>query len=684
MIKKIAIPSFKLPLALAISACSLTTLAQSDESREVAQIEEVISWGTQVYSTSASLNGEAMAIRQADHLSDLMRSVPGVDIGGAHSLNQRINIRGLDDKDLRISIDGANQNTYMYHHAGNLQIHADILKAVEIEVGANSVINGGLGGSVRFQTKEAKDLLDRDAKVGARMQGSYASNASTGISLSSYGQLTDELDALAYFNFVDRENYTVGGGQIIGSNGVVIDEDGEVTGLAGETSDLLLKLGWDPSETQRFEIGHESYKDEGDYSYRPDMGLATDLAIAESLGLPLTYPTEFTRETNTLNYEASISSHSTLHATLFTNDSELWRDESGVAAVYADSPSLVEGEAKNTGFNILANTVFGNTIEHSLTYGLDVIEFETEYRNDGAFVSGEDAKNSAVFIEDKIFFGKGFSVTPGLRYDSYKVNSVVVTETFSDTTAALALEQIVNDSLLVRVNTTQIFKGPELSEVFVGAGVNDTPNPDIKAESGSNNQLALVWNSKGFSTGLTVFRTEIENYIYEYADDNIGDLAIDGFESYLGYDKDDFSILVSYSSSDSELDAYTGYDDFDGARLDRSIGDNISINVDYLISNLNTRLHWESLIVDKLDARPDLDELNNAKPGYSTHNISARWASDSVKQLEVIFGIENLFDELYASQASRTGESTHPRFGALHLTDYEPGRNIKLTVAYAF
>src|SRR5690606_2802324 len=153
-----------------------------------------------------------------------------------------------------------NQNTYMYHHAGNLQIHADILKAVEIEVGANSVVNGGLGGSVRFKTKEAKDLLDKGAKVGARVQGSYATNASTGFSFTTYGQVSENLDALAYFNYVDRDNYTVGGGQIVGSNGVVIDEAGEVTGLAGETSDLLLKLGWDLSETQRIEIGHESYK----------------------------------------------------------------------------------------------------------------------------------------------------------------------------------------------------------------------------------------------------------------------------------------------------------------------------------------------------------------------------------------------------------------------------------------
>ena len=87
-----------------------------------------------------------IAIRQADHISDLLRTVPGVDVGGSHSLNQRVTIRSLGDRNLRVSIDGANQNNYMYHHMGNLQIHADILQSVNIDVGTNSVVDGGLGG----------------------------------------------------------------------------------------------------------------------------------------------------------------------------------------------------------------------------------------------------------------------------------------------------------------------------------------------------------------------------------------------------------------------------------------------------------------------------------------------------------------------------------------------------------
>ena len=35
-------------------------------------------------------NLNAALAAQADHISDLLRDLPGVDVGGAHSLNQRI------------------------------------------------------------------------------------------------------------------------------------------------------------------------------------------------------------------------------------------------------------------------------------------------------------------------------------------------------------------------------------------------------------------------------------------------------------------------------------------------------------------------------------------------------------------------------------------------------------------
>jgi len=36
------------------------------------------------------------------------------------------------------------------------------------------------------------------------------------------------------------------------------------------------------------------------------------------------------------------------------------------------------------------------------------------------------------------------------------------------------------------------------------------------------------------------------------------------------------------------------------------------------------------------------------------------------------------------SHASRIGDTFHPVFGELHLNDYEPGRNYKVSVSYVF
>lgn len=699
--------------AIAVALTSLFAAQVSAEQTQVneEEIEQIDVWSTTVKTSSLYLQGEEIANKQADHISDLLRTIPGVDVGGAHSLNQRITIRSMDDKDLNISIDGASQNTYMYHHMGNLQVHADILKSVDIEIGTNSVINGGLGGAVRFETKEARDLLDKDQKFGARVQLSTGSNSGNNYSLTGYGLLSDNVDFLGYYNAVNRDNYEVGGGKIIGSDGNVVEgTNGEVKGLKGELDDALFKLGWDIDAQQRLSVGYESYTDEGDYSFRPDMGLATDLAITKSLNVPLLWPTKFTRDTLTVNYDLTWND-SQLKAAVFSNTSELWRDESGWAEnpAYEVWASVVTGEAKNTGVNIIAETAIdglvSESIDHNLTYGFDHIKQATDYHaksQSGSQVSAEEVKSTALFIQDHIDFNNGFSLIPGVRFEQYDIDSSVVDDTFSDTTFALAGEFQVNDNLLFKLSTTQIFKGPEIGEVFTGAGSGETPNADINAETGTNNEFAFAYQDNvlgadSFTLGATLFKTQIDDYIYDYAaipgggprdywKDNIGNMEIDGFEAYVGYQIGQLNTQITYSSAESDLDAFAGYEIHEGARLDRQQGDTYTANISYHFESINLDVNWEVTDVDHVDAGLDLDgaTLDNSKNGFTVHNISAHWQPEKVAGLSVIFGVDNLFDEFYASQSSRTGTSFHPRFGPLYLVDYEPGRNVKATVAYQF
>ncbi len=44
--------------------------------------DEVVVWGTRVSSNTESIIADDMSLKQADHMSDLLREIPGVDVGG--------------------------------------------------------------------------------------------------------------------------------------------------------------------------------------------------------------------------------------------------------------------------------------------------------------------------------------------------------------------------------------------------------------------------------------------------------------------------------------------------------------------------------------------------------------------------------------------------------------------------
>lgn len=690
-------------ISIAIASLLLPIIASAEEVNEK-EIETISVWGTQVRSSSLYVQGEDLANKQADHISDLLRVLPGIDVGGAHSLNQRITIRGMDDKDLKISIDGASQNSYMYHHMGNLQIHADILKSVDIEVGTNSIINGGLGGAVRFKTKNARDLLINEQSFGGRVQVNASTNSGSNYSLTGYGLVNNNVDFLVYHNGVNNENYEVGGGKIKDFEGNKISgTDGNVRGLEGEVNDTLIKFGWDITKDQRIQLSYETYQDKGNYSYRPDMGLATDLAITNSLEVPLLWPTEFTRDTVTLNYELVWGDSSTLDIVAFSNTSELWRDETGYAEnpAYTTWAAIVTGEAKNIGFNILGTTDIEGDISQALTYGIDVIKYKTNYQAAYASstdMSNEESTNKSIFAQTVVDFGNGFTFTPGVRYDHFDVQSSVVDNTFSDISFSLAGAYQVTDNLVLKLSSTELFKSPELGEVFTGAGLYERENAAIEAEKGTNTEFSLAFQVNDLvSLGGTYFVTNIENFIYDYAavpnggdrdswKDNVGDMEVKGFELYVGYQAESLSSQLSYSSAESELNAFADYQVLDKSRIDREQGDTISAEIGYEFSDYNVSVHWEMMHVSDVEDGLNLDgaSKNNAKDSFTVQNIQARWDAESIDGLTVIVGVDNLFDEFYASQSSRTGLSSHPRFGDLYLVDYEPGRNIKATVSYSF
>lgn len=660
------------PLSLSLAAllCPLAALAQSEN--ETFELPTMQVWGTQVSSSSEYLSDQDISVKQADHLSDLLRDIPGVDVGGTHSVNQRINIRGLNETDLDIRLDGASQHASMFHHIGNLTLNPDIIQAVDVEVGNNSVRNSGLGGSVHFETKDARDLLRPGERFGTRLYAGYGTNAYHQGSAALYGQLSETVDALLYGYRVDRDNFE--------------DGDGNKTfGADGTITDVLAKVGWEPGYGHRLELSHDHYEDEGDYNPRPDMSGTANSGLTADLILP----TEYSRDTTTLGYKFDDGSATGYQATLYRNYIELYRDESGITSRWPAN-RLSENTAENTNLGATASATTRMqlaALDHRFTYGLEYNRQESRAQYGNSAWMEEHATSSAVYAEDRLSLTERWSVTPGVRYDHFDRDATTGSESFHDVTWALGTEFDLNDRWTLFANARELFEAPELLETFIRYQDVAYLDPDIRAESGMNKEVGVRYQhdvgDHGLAANLTLFQTDIEDYIVasyngaaaRYDIINDGDVRIEGFEASLGYGYKDFSSRISYAHMDAD-NRTNDTPMLDSNGLSADLGDSISIDLDYVFADLALELGWLSQWVLKED---NVLPGTPVKEAYNVHSVYAQWQPMKADGVTLTLGVDNLLDEQYASHASRSGLAR-----GVDTTDVEPGRNIKASIAYQF
>lgn len=664
------IPYYLSPLSLAVALAFTPTLQAAEETAPSLVLPGLKVWGTQVSSSSEFLSDQDIAVKQADHLSDLLRDIPGVDVGGTHSINQRINIRGLNETDLDIRLDGASQYASMFHHIGNLTLNPDIIQAADVQVGNNSVISGGIGGAVSFETKDAKDLLRDGEDLGARLYGGYGSNAYQQGSATVYGRLTDQFDVMLYGFVIDRDNFD--------------DGDGNPTfGADGTVSNMLAKLGFEPAAGHRFEFGHDHYRDKGDYSPRPDMSGSANNGLSADLELP----TEYTRDTTTLRYAYDAGTHTQVDASLYRNAMELNRDESQITIRWpANRLSDNTAEAENLGGTLaLTSTLDVFSMRHSIHYGTQYNRQESRAKyGDDPWID-ENAVSTAAYVEDRVNVTDRVAVTPGVRYDHFKRNAETGSNTFDDVTWALAVDVDVTDNLTLFASARELFKAPQLLESFIYYQNTTYLADDIQAQSGMNKELGARYQHQAgahrFNANLTVFRTELDDYLtsrYEGTDviiDNDGDVEIKGFEASVGYGIQAFSSRLSYARSVADnVTNQTPALDGNGSSMD--VGDSISLNLNYVLDGIGVETGWNSQwVLPEENVLPDAPQ----KARYNVHSWYAQWVPPQADRLTLTMGVDNLFNEQYTSHASRIGIAR-----GIVLDDVEPGRNVKVSAAYQF
>jgi len=619
--------------------------------------------------------------QQASHLSDFLNVVPGVTIGGTSSVNQRIRIRGLEDSNLKVTIDGARQEGKLFYHMGDITIDPDLLKQADVAVGNNSVTlgNDALGGAVAFKTVDAADLLKPGQKIGAKLKAGYASNNDELLtSATVFGAPSDNVDLLAYYGKRDTSS----------------GEDGEGRELFedSESESFLLKAGAYVGNDHHVGASFSRTDKEGIFPFRPDFPSRSEPPI----------PQQVKRDTYGIDYKFNPSNPLIdIDTNVYQTKTRILRDSE-----YLTNPGFdFNAEVQTTGAKIQnTSDIATNVGTHKLISGIEHYKKESEMERDFVKKGSDEATNTSVYLEDQWQMGK-FSLTPGVRYDRYKSPEFISGgKTYDNVVGALAASYEIAPLTQVFASYTQLFNGPDLSQtIFNSDGDKTYVNNDLKAEEGSNAEVGMITTLRDLTVAGDAlqlsgkyFETDNENYIefvrsggtrpgLNCANGQPGgdcqgvinkdeDYKIKGVELAADYKMNDFSMGLSYSRARSKGDK-TGYSIPSVTGSSSESGDKYMVNLAYSPTE-TTDIGWRSTYVASVMPNTSANDIE--KPSYDVHDIFMNYSPKQIEGLKATVGVYNLFDEAYASHSSRLNPIDDVD------TDFEPGRNIKASLTYQF
>ena len=656
---------FKLSLAASVAVCANA----ADES--------VLS-GVEVTSSSGGYGVDDIKIstRNAGLAKDVMRDIPGVYVGGTNGMNQKIYMRGVSDRGLNITIDGAKQNGNTFHHNADLLIDPDLIKAIDVEVGSRSVVNGSgaLGGSVAFKTVNAKDLLESGEKIGAKIKTGYASNNSE----FSQGLMlfTAPVEGLDFIAAINHKGYDYG-------------KSGNGNKIGGDGNDLsyLLKLGYSFLDAHRISISREHNEFRGIYPFRAEFGSWHNGANVDDYR-------KYERDTTTLKYEYKPSDLLNLEVTVYNTEHK------------KDDPILKILGVKTNGINAKAKSVFETgALTQTLRYGAEFYQSKNFNKPDNHYP--EKVNNYSIYAEDALNFSS-LTVTPGVRYTHHELKSYdgragnvkSYTYKFNEFTPALALDYEILKGLHAFASYARVFRGPDVMEsMYASRAKNFEANKDLKATTGNSYETGLKYHgdineASSYNLSAKYFMTKYKNLIVDNNTANgalkrinAGGADISGVELLARLNLDALSLAASYTHQnvkykDRVVNTSTGGYYASNVIGYRDQGDKYTFNAEYAFSRIDTLIGYNLIYFASKNTVSASNDKSDKIPSYAVSDIYATYAPSSgkFKGLEINAGIYNLFNKAYASQSQRMADYT----GNQNYIDWEPGRNFKVNVSYKF
>ncbi|WP_422121232.1 TonB-dependent siderophore receptor [Pseudomonas protegens] len=676
----------------------------------------------------------------ANDLSQIIRTMPGVNLTGNSTSGQRgnnrqIDIRGMGPENTLILVDGkpvGSRNSVRYGWRGERDsrgdtnwVPADQVERIEVIRGpaAARYGNGAAGGVINIITKQAGIQTHGNATIYSSFPSHKDEGATQRASFGLNGPLTDSLSYRVYGNVAktdaDDADINAGHESLRTGNQVGTLPAGR-EGVRNKDLNGLLSWHLTPDQSLDFEAGFsrqgnlytgDTQNTNSNSTVKNLLGHETNRSYRQTYSVTHRGEWDFGSSMAYLQYEKTRNTR--INEGLAGGTEGIFSNSEFYTAVLRDLTA--HGEV---------NLPLRAGFEQTLTLGsewsqqkLDDPSANTQSTSEGGAVGGLSSSNRStkssaqifsLFAEDNIELQPGTMLTPGLRLDHHSI----VGDNWSP---SLNLSHALSDTLTLKAGIARAYKAPNLYQLNAdyllysrGQGCYGQStscylqgNDKLKAETSVNKELGLEYKADGWVAGLTYFRNDYKNKVESglapvsrasggsgayrnaaiYQWENVPKALVEGLEG---------TLTIPLASQLTWNNNFT----YMLQSKNKETGDYLSVTPRY---TLNSMLDWQATQDLSLQASvawygqqtpKKYDYHGDRVTGSATQQL-APYAIAGVsgtyaltRHLSLTAGVDNLFDKRLFREGNAQGVNNIAGAGA--ATYNEPGRTLYTSLSASF
>lgn len=670
----------------------------------------------------------------ARDVSEIIRTMPGVNLTGNSTSGQRgnnrqIDIRGMGPENTLILIDGkpvTSRNSVRLGWRGERDTRGDtswvppeMIERIEVIRGpaAARYGNGAAGGVVNIITKKTGDEWHGswNTYMNAPEHKDEGSTKRTNFSLS--GPLGGDFSFRLFGNLdkTQADAWDINQGHQSERTGIYADTlPAGREGVKNKNIDGLVRWEFAPMQSLEFEAG---YSRQGNLYAGDTQNTNSNDLVKENYGKETN---RLYRNTYSVTWNGAWDNGVTTSNWAQyerTRNSRKGEGLAGGTEGIFNSNQFTDIDLADVMLHSEVSIPFDYLVNQNLTLGSEWNQqrMKDKASNTQALSGGEipgydstgrspysKAEIFSLFAENNMELTDTTMLTPALRFDHHSIVG-------NNWSPSLNLSQGLWDDFTLKMGIARAYKAPSLYQTnpnyilySKGQGCYASKdgcylqgNEDLKAETSINKEIGLEFKRDGWLAGVTWFRNDYRNKIeagyapvYQngkgtdlYQWENVPKAVVEGLEGTL-------NVPVS------ETVNWTNNITYMLQSKNKETGDRLSIIPEY---TLNSTLSWQVRDDVSLQStftwygkqepkkynykgKPVTGSEKNEVSPYSILGLSATW--DVTKYVSLTGGVDNVFDKRHwrAGNAQTTGGATGTMYGAGAETYNESGRTWYMSV----